>query len=375
MPRPALPPTPASSTDIKGEDGPHFGQMSFELPPPAIGPGDSRPSSASTKSSSASSYHPTSPKSPAISPTNVNGTARRRSSAAPATSRDAFTLPPPPTRSRKIIQMKPRGQPEQPPDMEVDAGKATSAKAAASATSKKKQPSATSVAGRKIARKTAHSLIERRRRSKMNEEFEVLKSMIPACTGDMHKLAILQASIDYVRYLEDCVAKLKVQNSRRTPTPTTTQAYTPLPPTAPKPYNRTENYGVYDVDEDEDMEMTGSEAPSPNYVMAPSQSHQPSISPALLAQDPQQHQASYSSNSNDSRHYSYSTSSTTSPAFGPRPSEYAISNSAGNSTLPSPALLPQGDLDHEATAALLMLNTDRRGTHGRGMSVKDLLSA
>ena len=59
---------------------------------------------------------------------------------------------------------------------------------------KKKQPSATSVAGRKIARKTAHSLIERRRRSKMNEEFALLKSMIPACTGEMHKLAILQVS-------------------------------------------------------------------------------------------------------------------------------------------------------------------------------------
>ena len=59
---------------------------------------------------------------------------------------------------------------------------------------KKKQPSSTSVAGRKIARKTAHSLIERRRRSKMNEEFGVLKDMIPACTGEMHKLAILQVS-------------------------------------------------------------------------------------------------------------------------------------------------------------------------------------
>lgn len=56
----------------------------------------------------------------------------------------------------------------------------------------KKAPSATSAAGRKMARKTAHSLIERRRRSKMNEEFGVLKDMIPACTGEMHKLAILQ---------------------------------------------------------------------------------------------------------------------------------------------------------------------------------------
>jgi hypothetical protein len=51
----------------------------------------------------------------------------------------------------------------------------------------------TTAAGRKTARKTAHSLIERRRRFKMNEEFGVLKGMIPACRGvEMHKLAILQ---------------------------------------------------------------------------------------------------------------------------------------------------------------------------------------
>jgi Helix-loop-helix DNA-binding domain len=195
MPRPTLPPTPASSTDIKGKDGPHFGQMSFELPPPAMTPSDSRPSSASTKSSSASSYHPTSPKSPAVAPPNVNSNARRRSSAAQANAKDVFTLPPPPTRSRKIIQMKPRGQPDMSADMEADTAKGPASKAVASTTSKKKQPSATSVAGRKIARKTAHSLIERRRRSKMNEEFGVLKSMIPACTGEMHKLAILQVSL------------------------------------------------------------------------------------------------------------------------------------------------------------------------------------
>lgn len=64
---------------------------------------------------------------------------------------------------------------------------------AQTATASKKKPSATSAAGRKIARKTAHSLIERRRRSKMNEEFGTLKDMIPACRGqEMHKLAILQ---------------------------------------------------------------------------------------------------------------------------------------------------------------------------------------
>jgi hypothetical protein len=192
MPPPQHPPTPASSTEIKGKDGSQFSSlMSFELPPPATQGMESQPSSASSvKSSSASSYHPTSPTSPAI------GEAvkiRRRSSAAQAPAKDAFALPPPPTRSRKIIQMKPRGQAEEIPEEVSESSKSATTRAAAPA-SKKKQPSSTSVAGRKIARKTAHSLIERRRRSKMNEEFGVLKDMIPACTGEMHKLAILQVS-------------------------------------------------------------------------------------------------------------------------------------------------------------------------------------
>jgi hypothetical protein len=167
--------------------------MSFELPPPAVAGGESNPSSASlAKPSPTSSYHPDSPESPVI-PASESVKLRRRPSATQALAKDAFALPPPPTRSRKIIQMKPRGQPEEIPQSSNDGSKASAGKPAAS-TPKKKQPSSTSVAGRKIARKTAHSLIERRRRSKMNEEFGVLKDMIPACTGEMHKLAILQVS-------------------------------------------------------------------------------------------------------------------------------------------------------------------------------------
>ena len=175
MPRP---PTPGSSTNIKGKDG--------LFPPPALAAMDSCPSSASTKSS-ASFYRPTSPISPEITPNNLNGASRRRASVVQANAKEVVTLPPPPTRSRKIIQMKPRGQVEHAPDMEDEVAKGV--------WGKKKQPFATSAAGRKIARKIAHSLIERRRRSKMNEEFGVLKSMIPACTGEMHKLDILRVSI------------------------------------------------------------------------------------------------------------------------------------------------------------------------------------
>lgn len=237
MPRPTLPPTPASSTEMKGRDATAqlaALQTSFELPPPAV------PASSNDLLPSDSKLSP-GPHEPAINiecPTQASETVksapRRRSSAATAaaaaTNTAAFALPPPPPRSRKIIHVKPstRGpqwqaesevSPSQPSSSKTTAGGApgngkggrassssgtgtatgtipatptTAGPAETSSTSKRKAPSATSAAGRKIARKTAHSLIERRRRCKMNEEFGVLKDMIPACTGEMHKLAILQ---------------------------------------------------------------------------------------------------------------------------------------------------------------------------------------
>jgi hypothetical protein len=124
--------------------------------------------------------------------------------------------------------------------------------------------------------------------------------------------------------------------------------------------------------------MDGSEQASPTYSTPVASSNRPSASPALMPQDSRHRQDSYSSISTDQRHYSFSASSTTSPALGPNAYEYARSVASIGSALTSPALLPQRDMDHEATAALLMLNSDRRGTHGsssgRGMSVKDLLS-
>lgn len=172
MPRVTLPPTPASSTDITGQKGAqHLSslEMSFLLPPPAIAAKGNNKNSASTLHSQST-----------------------------ITSAD-FSLPPPPTRSRKIIQMKPKpkqiedsGSPPNPKPAYKTAGK-KAASSTASTPASKKQPSLTSAAGKKMARKTAHSVIERRRRSKMNEEFGVLKDLIPACKDqDMHKLAILQ---------------------------------------------------------------------------------------------------------------------------------------------------------------------------------------
>ncbi|KAI1657076.1 hypothetical protein F4813DRAFT_390049 [Daldinia decipiens] len=376
MTRLKMPPTPASSTEIKGKDHSHqlsTLQMSFELPPSAIGP-----NAKSQQPNSGAKTSPISPSTNTTYPVQPSETvkSRRRSSAA---QKETFALPPPPTRSRRIIQMKPRPQEEPVEQTSPDkAAPATGGKSTAGAGSKKKQPSATSAAGRKIARKTAHSLIERRRRSKMNEEFAVLKGLIPACTGEMHKLAILQASIEYVRYLEDCVTKLKEQRHDQSATP------------APSQFRLTPSNDIdaYDMDEDEDdeegqedVEMTGSEAPSPIYAQTPARSNQSSISPALVAQDTQGRHHSYSSISTEYRHYSYSgPSNNTSPAFGHQGyPQHARTASTSHSTLTSPALRPQQEIDQEASAALLMLNVDRRGMAssgpGRGMSVKDLLSS
>ncbi|KAM0242734.1 hypothetical protein ACHAPO_001156 [Fusarium lateritium] len=326
--------------------------------------------------------------------------ARRRSSAARDAKDNSFALPPPPTRSRKIIQMKPR-QEGSSDNTNKEKSKSTgksSAAAKATATAanskaaaaplgeaatddktRKKQPSATSAAGRKIARKTAHSLIERRRRSKMNEEFAVLKGMIPACTGDMHKLSILQASIEYIRYLEDCVSKLKAQqeddngqteSGRQTPT-----GRERLP-------SIREFHPTFQGDpsgDDDDIEMEDSDVASPALNAMPDQNaRHPSASPALPPQDSRNRAQSYSSASADHRRYSYSVSAGTSPAFGPQiygAPHYARSDaSAPGSALTSPALNPQSELDQEAMAALLMLNNDRRDSKGRGLSVRDLLS-
>ncbi|KAK3362134.1 hypothetical protein B0T24DRAFT_538277 [Lasiosphaeria ovina] len=367
MPRAALPPTPASSTDIKGKDGFRLAslQLSFELPPPAM-----TPSGSASDVSTTSSHDPSNPANPLQASETVK--TRRRSSAAHVQLKDQFALPPPPTRSRKIIQMKPREEPAPEPtaantraSSSASRSNTLAASAPASTSSKRKQPSATSAAGRKIARKTAHSLIERRRRSKMNDEFALLKSMIPACTGEMHKLAILQASIEYVRYLEDCVAQLKARHGTDAdsgmdgaglPSPSFVGPYNPEPSYAGDPCSP-------------DVEMTSSEAPSPELTPNAGPSQLPSVSPALLPQGSRHRHDSYSS-------ASYSTPATTSPAFGPQTYVYTHSTqSTPGSTLTSPALPPQRDPDQEATAALLMLNQmDRRGAAGRGMSVKDMLT-
>lgn len=74
--------------------------------------------------------------------------------------------------------------------------------------------------------KVQHSIIEKRRRVKMNREFEALKFLVPACRANilggfnennfenssmMHKLTILQSTVEYIKYLHLVIRLLKLQ--------------------------------------------------------------------------------------------------------------------------------------------------------------------
>ncbi|KAF2211605.1 hypothetical protein CERZMDRAFT_85377 [Cercospora zeae-maydis SCOH1-5] len=416
MPRPLPPLTPGSSSDIRGKDGYHAGPP-LHLPPTAYQEHVDRASTASATPSangSDSSYRPHSP----ISPVE---TSRKRPAPSndPVVTKDDFTLPPPPTRSRKIIQMKPKDSEQQHAPPAAASKQTVGAESAAAPKSGNKRKSAnagTTAAGRKIARKTAHSLIERRRRSKMNEEFGVLKDMIPACQGqEMHKLAILQASIEYLRYLEQCLVDLKAQN-----TSPTTNPEPPPPPSRRGAIEDDDEMGDDGQDGDSGTRTPASASlkQSNSLISLPSLSQitmttttSPSIFPLAAAG------RHYSISSAASGFSPYFHSNQASPAFGPQLNHVTTAPPFGNAFgLGSPALKPidsashlrqlaegaaaelsdkqraprmgrsEHELDQEATAALLMLNHDRRNwratqhepepsrSSSTGMSVKDLLS-
>ncbi|PYH99356.1 hypothetical protein BO71DRAFT_343036 [Aspergillus ellipticus CBS 707.79] len=380
MSRSRLPPTPAMSGEFIVKDNASVdGSDSFTLPPAAISPSKMQSASRRASKSDPSVCFPASPASPDLAFGAMASSPRQTGLKRPL---EDFNLPPPPTRTRKIIQMKPKTQnapkPAAPAKTSAkDNGKIQS-KDAASTNSKKKQPSATSAAGRKIARKTAHSLIERRRRSKMNEEFATLKDMIPACTGqDMHKLAILQASIDYVNYLEQCIHDLKNAGNRHT------KDLPQMPPAPPSP--------------------TSPEALAEESSLSSSASVSPTLPPADAATNAASPAYSPRSRGPTETVIEFVPSITPSPALAPtHPSENTMRSGHGSwaasSAGTSPVLQPRhsiassADVDHEASAALLMLNRDCRGSvgsvhdmhpepHSRsqdsqrkvGMSVKDLL--
>jgi hypothetical protein len=221
MPPFTLPLTPAASTDIAAQDkaGQPVLESMIALPPPAIqvpvdkhSNGSARTRRTSTETTTGTTKH-----------------ARDHTTETMVTATTtAFDLPSPPSRPRKIIQMKPKSKAIPQPQLEAPSKrrKVASSKSAETAclTNPTQANTTTAKTTKKATRKTAHSLIERRRRSKMNEAFSTLKEMIPACrvnddkctgatkgdglTRDMHKLDILNAGIEYMTYLQDCLARV-----------------------------------------------------------------------------------------------------------------------------------------------------------------------
>ncbi|SAM04705.1 hypothetical protein [Absidia glauca] len=71
---------------------------------------------------------------------------------------------------------------------------------------------------REQARKVSHSAIERRRRERINDKIMQLKQLIPTCAGqeNLHKMSILQSSIDYITYLKEVLQQVNEQQQEGT---------------------------------------------------------------------------------------------------------------------------------------------------------------
>jgi hypothetical protein len=196
-----------------------------------------------------------------------------------------------------------------------------------------------------------------------------------------------------MRYLEQCLGDFKSAHSHCRPLDPAAYQQHQQAPFQAAPYSDAAPAAGLAIEEgsDEDEEM--SEAPSPNSMRprgsiaasSTGHSHQPSISPAIL---PSSHTSPMMTVKHHSSYSYHSTTSSALPSPALEPQTQAGGPNYSSFSLTSPALGPQEggpgsvkaleQVDHEATAALLMLNTDRRSWSGlkggRGMSVKDLLS-
>ena len=265
----------------------------------------------------------------------------------------------------------------------------------------------------------------------MNDEFEALKDMIPACKAsldgeggrEMHKLEILKASVEYIRYLKDCVCQLQedvgvccapqdmigraqnqedehdIDGEEGTDVEMVMEQSTSEHGTTPKPRAHLH------VDGEKDMPI------DPQLVhFNPNPPPTPKLSPAILPQidrnlsidsvtspitiPGRQHTTSsttsYTTSSLNERHFSYSSSQSF-LASPPNNQLHTFTWRASISSHTSPVMEPLPSQENDATVALLMLNGEwpSRGHMGsrdegfsrgfgdggkrRGLSVKDLL--
>ncbi|TPX57624.1 hypothetical protein SpCBS45565_g08168 [Spizellomyces sp. 'palustris'] len=113
-------------------------------------------------------------------------------------------------------------------------------------------------------RRVAHSAVEKRRREKIKDKVALLRSLVPTCAmqPNLHKLTVLEHTIDYIYYLRKVVDKLVTERERirRARPPTAPgprmssgahQQHHQIPPaiTHPRPHHA--HYMQFDVDIDD----------------------------------------------------------------------------------------------------------------------------
>ncbi|KAG0357141.1 hypothetical protein BG005_003889 [Podila minutissima] len=87
----------------------------------------------------------------------------------------------------------------------------------ASSSSKRRSSSSAKVIDqetRDMMRKVSHSAIERRRRERINDKILQLKHLVPSCVDEdhLHKLSILQSTIEYIQHLKRFLPEEVVNN-------------------------------------------------------------------------------------------------------------------------------------------------------------------
>ena len=215
------------------------------------------------------------------------------------------------------------------------------------------------------------------------------QDLIPACRGPqtMHKLAILQAGIDYIMYLEQCVTDLKtVHGHKSTALLPPSQAATPRAMSVASSRDPDEDEEEDGVDSDQEDEADAGE----EMEGVESSTH---VSPVLRGTSTGPFPRKFSDFTSPALHgdtnscpsESLSNSTLPSPAIEPQSDGwYSVGRhrlSFAHSVETSPALLPDRfpEEDREASATLMLLNNDRRSSKSSGrngvMSVKDLLSS
>lgn len=191
----------------------------------------------------------------------------------------------------------------------------------------------------------------------------------------------MQASIEYVNYLEKCIGDLKHANTERdsSATPAASPSWRPAPPPVSHDHLASDS-SAYSVSPDLDpLQNHASTNPSPmespqDYGSRASFDIIPMVLPSPSLPMPGHHN---NNDNNNNHHNNINTNQASHHQV--RTHGMSTATTTAASTTPSPMILPQqavsfstntlnhrpdwgGDsnLDHEATTALLMLNNDRR---------------